>query len=90
MNHLDGTGLWDEQDGFYYDQIVVDGTAPVRLKVRSLVGLLPLIAVTVLEQETIDLLPGFKKRFEWFLANRRDLAEQISWTQADCCPDCSG
>ncbi|NQU38409.1 MAG: glucosidase [Lentisphaerae bacterium] len=87
INTLGGDGLWDEEDGFYYDQIVVDGGAPVRLKVRSLVGLLPIIAVTVVEQDSIDRLPGFKKRFEWFLANRRDLAEQISWTQADCCPE---
>ncbi|MBI4558968.1 MAG: glucosidase [Candidatus Hydrogenedentes bacterium] len=86
MNTLGGTGLWDEEDGFYYDQIRIDGGTPVRLKVRSLVGLLPLIAVTVLEQETIDLLPGFKKRFSWFLENRRDLAKHISWTEADCCP----
>lgn len=86
MNALGGCGLWDDEDGFYYDQIQVDGGPPIRLKVRSMVGLLPLIAVTVLEQETIDLLPGFKKRFEWFLENRRDLARHIAWTEADCCP----
>ncbi len=82
MNGLGGTGLWDEEDGFYYDQIQVDGGNPVRLKVRSMVGLLPLIAVTVIEQETLDLLPGFKKRFEWFLKNRPDLARHISWTES--------
>lgn len=86
MNALGGCGLWDDEDGFYYDQIQVDGGPPIRLKVRSMVGLLPLIAVAVLEQETIDLLPGFKKRFEWFLENRRDLARHIAWTEADCCP----
>jgi hypothetical protein len=64
----------------------VDAGTPIRLKVRSMLGLLPLTAVTVLEQETVDLLPGFKKRFEWFLENRRDLARHISWTEADCCP----
>ncbi len=84
INALGGCGLWDGDDGFYYDQIAVDRVAPVRLKVRSMVGLLPLIAVTVLEQERIDRLPGFKKRFEWFIANRPDLARHISWTQADC------
>ncbi|MBL7107066.1 MAG: glucosidase [Phycisphaerae bacterium] len=87
VNNLGGTGLWDEQDGFYYDQIQIDGDEPVNLKVRSLVGLLPLIAVTVLEKDTIDKLPGFKKRFEWFLENRRDLAKNISWTEKDCCSD---
>jgi hypothetical protein len=86
MNALGGTGLWDEEDGFYYDQIQVDGGQPIRLKIRSMVGLLPLIAVTVLEQHTLEELPGFKKRFDWFLANRRDLARHISWTDADCCP----
>ena len=86
INNLGGTGLWDEEDSFYYDQIQIDGTEPVRLKVRSLVGLLPLVAVTVLEQETMDQMPGFKKRFEWFLANRQDLAKNISWTEKDCCP----
>ena len=82
MNALGGTGLWDEEDGFYYDQIHVDGSPPVCLKVRSMVGLLPLIAVTVIEQETLDLLPGFKKRFEWFLKNRPELARHISQTES--------
>ncbi|MFC1453223.1 glucosidase [Verrucomicrobiota bacterium] len=86
INTLGGTGLWDEEDGFYYDQIQIDGGAPVRLKVRSMVGLLPLIAVTVLEQDALDRFPGFKKRFDWFLANRADLARHISWTEAECCP----
>jgi hypothetical protein len=85
MNTLGGTGLWDETDGFYYDQLLLDGGTPVPLKVRSLVGLLPLIAVTVLEKAFIDRMPGFKKRFEWFLENRGDLAQHISWTDADCC-----
>ncbi|MFO7645470.1 MAG: hypothetical protein R6W95_13885 [Desulfosarcina sp.] len=78
MNTLGGSGLWDEQDGFYYDQIQVDGDEPIRLKIRSMVGLLPLIAVTALEKETIDRLPGFKKRFEWFMANHTELAQHIS------------
>ncbi len=84
MNRLGGAGLWDEEDGFYYDQLLLDGGAPVPLKVRSMVGLLPLIAVTVLEKAFIDQMPGFKKRFEWFLENRRDLAQHITWTDADC------
>jgi hypothetical protein len=86
VNNLGGTGLWDEQDGFYYDQMRMDSGYSVNLKVRSLVGLLPLIAVTVLEQNTLDKLPGFKKRFDWFLENRQDLAKNISWTEKDCCP----
>jgi hypothetical protein len=78
MNHLDGTGLWDEEDGFYYDRMHVDGKM-IPLKVRSLVGLLPLIACEVLEQDVIERLPGFTKRLSWFLENRKDLAGQISY-----------
>jgi len=77
INTVGGTGLWDEEDGFYYDQLrACDMTTP--MKVRSMVGLIPLIAVEVLEQETIDRLPGFKKRMEWFLLNRNDLYHQNS------------
>jgi hypothetical protein len=81
MNTLGGCGLWDEEDGFYYDQIQVDSGTPLHLKVRSIVGLLPLIAVTALEKETIDRLPGFKKRFEWFMSNNIELAQLISRTE---------
>jgi Mannosylglycerate hydrolase MGH1-like glycoside hydrolase domain len=77
MNRLGGTGLWDEEDGFYYDRLHLDGRG-VPLRVRSLVGLIPLIAVEVLEQDIIERLPGFKKRMDWFLRNRKDLAGQIS------------
>jgi hypothetical protein len=87
INTLGGRGLWDEEDGFYYDQILMDsGEAPF-MKVRSLVGLLPLVAVTVLEQDQIDRVPGFKKRFEWFLKYRGDLASRISFTKAGCRKD---
>lgn len=77
MNTLDGTGLWDNLDGFYYDHLHVNGSN-VPLRVRSLVGIIPLFAVYVLEQRTIDRLPGFKKRFEWFLQHRQDLARHIA------------
>jgi hypothetical protein len=80
MNTLGGTGLWDEYDGFYYDQIECRGRS-WPLKVRSLVGLLPLIAVEIIEQQTIDRLPGFKKRMRWFLDNRRDLSRFISYME---------
>jgi Mannosylglycerate hydrolase MGH1-like glycoside hydrolase domain len=78
MNTVGGNGLWDEEDGFYYDQLHSDGTLQP-LKVRSMVGLIPLIAATVLEQSTISKIPGFQKRMRWFLENRRDLAHQISY-----------
>jgi hypothetical protein len=76
MNSAGGTGLWDEQDGFYYDQIDF-GTHTMSLRIRSMVGLLPLIAVEVLNRDHINSLPGFKKRFEWFLRHRPELARHI-------------
>jgi len=81
MNTLGGNGLWDEQDGFYYDQLHVDGVN-MPMRVRSMVGLIPLFAVEVLEQHRIDAAPGFRKRMEWFLRNRRDLARQVSYMEA--------
>ncbi len=81
INTVGGKGLWDDEDGFYYDQLRAgDITTP--MKVRSMVGLIPLIAVEVLEQDAIDRLPGFKKRMEWFLANRIDLYHQISMMES--------
>ncbi|MBL9076555.1 MAG: glucosidase [Planctomycetes bacterium] len=78
MNTLGGTGLWDEQDGFYYDQIHSNGHSE-RLRIRSLVGLLPLCAVEVLPLATIRSMHGFDKRLRWFLANERDLASNVSF-----------
>ena len=77
MNSLGGGGLWNEEDEFYYDHLSrCDGT--IALKIRSLVGLLPMAAVGVLDSELIDRLPGFKKRMQWFIKNRKGLAEQIT------------
>ena len=81
MNHLGGTGLWNEEDGFYYDQVRTDRRI-IPLKTRSVVGLLPLIAVEILEEETIRKLPGFYKRFQWFLKNRADLAKNITYCES--------
>jgi hypothetical protein len=86
MNRLGGNGLWDEQDGFYYDQLHVDGSA-IPLRVRSMVGIIPLFAVEVLEESVIEKLPGFRKRMRWFLENRRDLASQISYMQSQGAAD---
>jgi hypothetical protein len=77
MNNLGGQGLWDEEDGFYYDQLRFAGQN-TPLRVRSMVGLIPLVAVEVLDGATIERLPGFKKRMRWFLENRSDLARTIS------------
>jgi hypothetical protein len=81
INTLGGNGLWDETDGFYYDQLQFDSHT-VPLRVRSMVGLLPLIAVEVLEENEMRRLPGFRKRMQWFLENRRDLSRQISYMES--------
>jgi hypothetical protein len=86
MNALGGKGLWDEEVGFYYDQLRLDGRPPVPLRVRSLVGLIPLIAVEVLEHNLMERLPGFAKRVRWFLENRKDLARHITYLAAEGCP----
>jgi hypothetical protein len=78
MNTLGGSGLWDERDGFYYDQIHTNGTSE-RLRIRSLVGLIPLCAVEVLPARTIERLEGFNRRFRWFLANEHDLAARVTF-----------
>jgi hypothetical protein len=82
MNHFGGPGLWDPVDGFYYDQLnVSDGAYPLRT--RSMVGVIPLFAVEVLEDDLINRLPGFKKRMEWFLTKRKDLSQHISYLAED-------
>jgi hypothetical protein len=78
MNHLGGHGLWDEEDGFYYDELHADGRG-IPLKVRSLVGLTPLFAAEILDDAVLDRLPGFKRRLRWFLENRQDLARHIAY-----------
>ena len=82
MNSLGGTGLWDDHDGFYYDQLRMDHTT-LPLRVRSAVGLMPLVAVEVLDANVIAKLPGFRKRMDWFLNNRKDLCQQISYMEQD-------
>jgi hypothetical protein len=78
MNNLGGTGLWHEEDGFYYDQLLLGGQAhPMRL--RSIVGVIPLFAVELIDEKKMAKLPGFAKRTRWFLENRKDLAGQISY-----------
>ncbi|MBC8122191.1 MAG: glucosidase, partial [Gemmatimonadaceae bacterium] len=88
MNNLGGTGLWHEEDGFYYDQLrVCDACGPIRgsvpLQVHSLVGIVPLFAVEVLDREVIEGLEGFVRRKHWFLENRPDFSEQLSNMRLD-------
>lgn len=78
INVLGGCGLWKDEDGFYYDQLLTDETA-TPLRIRSIVGLIPLIAVEVLDMDVIERLPGFHKRMTWFIENRPDLSARISY-----------
>lgn len=74
--------LWDEEDQFYYDMLNLPDGNNRLLKIRSMVGLIPLFAVEVLTPEMLEKLPDFKRRVEWVLANRPDLANLISrWYQ---------
>ena len=82
MNTLGGSGLWDDADGFYYDRLYSNGSS-VPLRVRSMVGLIPLVAVEVLDGELLDRLPDFAKRLQWFLDNRQDLARHISYMEPE-------
>jgi len=78
MNEIGDGGLWDEMDGFFYDSLhLPDGTL-MRMRVRSMVGLIPLFAVDTMEQENIDKLPGFKRRMDWFTRNRPDLCGNLA------------
>jgi hypothetical protein len=79
MNNLGGAGieLWDSEDGFYYDFLRLPDGSQHPLRVRSMVGLIPLFAVETLESEIVDLLPGFKRRLQWFVENRPALSEHI-------------
>jgi hypothetical protein len=80
MNNLGGKGigLWDEEDEFYYDVLHTPGGRYLRVRVRSLIGLMPLLAVETIQPALLDELPGFKQRLEWYLANRPDLCSLIS------------
>lgn len=73
----DGFGLWDPEDGFYYDHFH-RGDEFFPLRVRSIVGLIPLMACLVLDGKYMDKLPGFRKQLNWFMKNRKDLAGQIA------------
>jgi hypothetical protein len=78
MNGLGDGGLWDETDGFFYDRIRLPDGAALPMRVRSMVGLIPLFAVDTIEPGAIESLPGFRKRMEWFMRNRPDLCCNIA------------
>jgi hypothetical protein len=80
MNHLGDqrSRLWNEEDGFYYDVLCLPDGTGFPMKVRSMVGLIPLFAVETLEPETLRKMSGFKRRLEWFIDNRKDLIGNVA------------
>jgi hypothetical protein len=79
MHHRGGEeiNLWDEQDGFYYDVLHLPDGEHQPLKVRSMVGLIPLFAVETLEPDIVDRLPGFKRRMQWFIDHHPEFREHV-------------
>ncbi|XZE53770.1 MGH1-like glycoside hydrolase domain-containing protein [Planctomycetaceae bacterium SH139] len=82
MNSLDGTGLWDEQDGFYYDHLYLQDSG-IPMRIRSLVGLIPLLTGVILEDAVIEQLPGFSRRTRWFVENRGDLTRHMTYLESE-------
>ncbi len=78
MNGSDRKGLWDEDEGFYYDKIQFADGNSTSVKIRSLVGLIPLFAVETIDVEAMDELPGFRRRMDWFIQNRPDLVGNMA------------
>src|SRR5262245_9416180 len=80
INHIgaDGTGMWDAADGFFYDVLHMPDGQHTPMRVRSMVGLIPLFAVQTLDSKMVDRLPGFKRRMEWFVENRKDLTANVA------------
>jgi hypothetical protein len=83
MNDMgtNGRSLWDDTDGFYYDVLQLPSGEEHFVKIRSIVGLIPLFAVETLEPEIVDRLPGFKRRMQWFIDNHSDVPEHIEMTE---------
>jgi hypothetical protein len=87
INSLGGTGLWNDEDGFYCDLMLAGGRR-TSLRVRSMVGIIPLFAVSAIAEDVVfRRLPGFAKRMRWFLRNRQDLARNISFMESPRRPE---
>ncbi|MBV8637833.1 MAG: glucosidase [Candidatus Eremiobacteraeota bacterium] len=86
MNSTEGErehGLWNEDDGFYYDVLSLPDGEQIPIKVRSMVGLIPLMAVEILEPDVLERLPEFTRRMEWFIKNRPDLRENVACMETE-------
>jgi hypothetical protein len=75
--------LWNKEDGFFYDVLHLPDGRNCPLKVRSMVGLIPLFAVETLESDLIDSLPRFKHRMQWFIENRPDFSIHVETQSSD-------
>jgi hypothetical protein len=85
MNEIGPKGieLWNEKDGFFYDVLHLPDERHFPMKVRSMVGLIPLFAVETLESDIVDKLPGFKRRMQWFIENRPDFGVHVETQTGD-------
>jgi len=83
MNNMggEGIGLWNEEDGFYYDVLHMDGARHIPIKIRSMVGLIPLFAVATFEPEDLKALPQFRQRAQWFLEHNPGVSNHIDMSQ---------
>jgi hypothetical protein len=81
INTLGGTGLWNDEDGFYYDQVDIDGR-PVPLRSRSMVGLIPVLAAAVVDSSMLNKMPDLFKRVSWFMRHRPNLARHLTFAQS--------
>ncbi|XP_041349289.1 uncharacterized protein YMR196W-like [Gigantopelta aegis] len=79
MNRLAGEGLWDEVDGFYYDNLLLDDGSSIPLKIRSWVGMIPMFLCFVISESELKQHPGFQKRMKLFLKHREELKSRISF-----------
>jgi hypothetical protein len=85
MNNLgnEGLGLWDQNEGFFYDVLHLPNGSRMPLRVRSMVGLIPLFAVQIMEPDLLDSMPDFKLRLEWFVENRKDLTANMACMETE-------
>jgi hypothetical protein len=85
MNHLDndGVSLWNDEEGFFFDVLHTPEGERIPMRVRSMVGLIPLYAVQTLEPDLLARMPAFKRRLDWFIANRPDLTENMACMRSE-------
>jgi hypothetical protein len=83
MNDMGGAGigLWDDNDGFYYDVLHQADGEHLQMKVRSMVGLIPLFAVETFDPEDLARLPAFTRRMQWFLNHHAEVSEHVDMSQ---------